>query len=79
MGANKVAIDSASAPTLSVHTSSSTSGSEARGQGSITMGIQASTPPLATQLLHLEVSGNVPSQQEQNSFEGTGQKKLEAV
>ena len=79
MGANKAAIDSASAPSLSVHTSSSTSGSEVRGQGSVTVGIQTSIPPLATQLLHLEVSGNVPSQQEQNSFGGTGQKKLEAV
>jgi hypothetical protein len=30
---------------------------------------------LIHQLLHLEVSSNAPSQQEQNSFEGTGQKK----
>ena len=49
--------------------------------GKLTGGIQACLLPAQTthQLLHLRVSSNAPSRQEQNSVEGTAQKKLNAV
>ena len=54
-------------------------GTSSSGQCSVATGIQTALLKLPTQLLHLDVSSNATSRLEQNSFEGTSRKKLEAV